>query len=194
MKISEIFTGAYKVTVRDDSSQYLLTKLGIEAEVVDDPVMYDNAWEKTWTSSLIKILESKSFDMNDLSEIDFSSKRVWLALRKWYFSKSWSDQIEIAMIKEIITYIEHAWWDIILLPHSFHKADPQANDYDFLSQFDYAITQSMQDTYWYYKDNKLDIVLAQRLHSMILSHVYSIPYVALSYSKKTRGQLKKLSR
>jgi len=132
--------------------------------------------------------------MNDIKGIDFKWKAVWFALRKWYLSKSWSDQIEIAMLKELFKYIENSWWKVVLLPHSFHPSDIQANDYEFLKQFWYTISSSMQETYQYYADTKLDIIFAQRLHSMILSEAYQIPYVALSYSKKTHGQLKKLSR
>ncbi len=193
-KIKEIFQWAYRVTVRNDNSQDLLLKLGIKSELVDDPVMFDNHQIIPKKSSLIRALESKKFDMNDIKDIDFSGKQVWFALRKWYFTKSWSEQIEIAMIKELLSFIQRSWWNIILLPHSFHPNDLQANDYEFLKQFQYPIAESMQDTYQYYTNNTLDIVLAQRLHSMILSEVYEIPYIALSYSKKTHGQLKKLSR
>jgi len=193
-KISEIFKWAHKITVRNDNSQDLLLKLGIESELIDDPVMFDNAWKNPQNSSLIKALESKNFDMNDIKDINFSGKQVWFALRKWYLSKSWSEQIEIAMLKELFRHIEASGWKIILLPHSFHPTDLQANDYEFLRQFEYKITASMEETYQCYTEQNLDIVFAQRLHSMILSEAYQIPYVALSYSKKTHGQLKKLSR
>jgi polysaccharide pyruvyl transferase WcaK-like protein len=42
---------------------------------------------------------------------------------------------------------------------------------------DIEIACSMQETYDFYKNKKLDIVLAQRLHSIILSQVYEIPFV-----------------
>ena len=193
-KIKEIFTWAHKITVRNDNSQDLLLKLGIKSELVDDPVMFDNSWKLHKKSSLIKSLESKSFDMNDVKDIDFKNKRVWFALRKWYLSKSWSEQIEIAMLKELFSYIEKSGWKVLLLPHSFHPTDIKANDYEFLTQFEYNITHSMQETYQCYTDNTLDIVFAQRLHAMILAEAHQVPYVALSYSKKTHGQLKKLSR
>jgi polysaccharide pyruvyl transferase WcaK-like protein len=50
----------------------------------------------------------------------------------------------------------------------------------------------MQETYDFYKNKKLDIVLAQRLHSIILSQVYEIPFVGISYSKKTSEILNEL--
>jgi polysaccharide pyruvyl transferase WcaK-like protein len=45
--------------------------------------------------------------------------------------------------------------------------------------------KSMQETYKYYSEKKVDIVLAQRLHSIILSQVYEIPFIGISYSRKT---------
>lgn len=193
-KIQEIFTWAHKITVRNDNSQDLLLKLGIESELVDDPVSFDKNWTLSQRSSLLKALESKKFDLNDIKDIDFKDKTVGFALRKWYFTKSWSEQIEVAMIKELFRFVQDAWGKVILLPHSFHPTDIKANDYEFLKQFWYIISESMQETYEYYIGNKLDIVFAQRLHSMILAEAYQIPYVALSYSKKTHGQLKKLPR
>jgi polysaccharide pyruvyl transferase WcaK-like protein len=50
----------------------------------------------------------------------------------------------------------------------------------------------MQESYEIYTKKKIDINLAMRLHSIILSHVYSIPYIAISYSKKTDEITKKL--
>jgi polysaccharide pyruvyl transferase WcaK-like protein len=38
----------------------------------------------------------------------------------------------------------------------------------------------------------MDLCLAMRLHSMILSQVYEIPFVAFSYSKKTEELVKKI--
>lgn len=205
-KIRSIFSGAYKVTVRNAHSQDVLSKLWIDSQVIDDPVMYDNpSFDAPVTSGkCLQILDSKNFDLRDISGIDFNGKTVWFALRKWYFSKSGSDSIEKAMIHELLNYIEKQGWKIVLLPHSFHPTDIQANDYEFLKQFllsstgvkysNRNISQSMQETYIHYTNNKLDIVFAQRLHSMILSEVYQIPYIALSYSKKTHEQLKKLSK
>jgi len=57
---------------------------------------------------------------------------------------------------------------------------------------DIEIAWSMQETYDFYKNKKLDIVLAQRLHSIILSQVYEIPFVWISYSKKTSEILNEL--
>jgi polysaccharide pyruvyl transferase WcaK-like protein len=40
-----------------------------------------------------------------------------------------------------------------------------------------SITKNMLDTYEAYTEKKVDIILAQRLHSIILSQVYEIPFV-----------------
>ena len=50
----------------------------------------------------------------------------------------------------------------------------------------------MQETYKYYSEKKVDIVLAQRLHSIILSQVYEIPFIGISYSRKTKEILNEL--
>jgi len=55
------------------------------------------------------------------------------------------------------------------------------------------IKKSMQEVYEAYTKRGVDINIAMRLHSIILSEVYEIPYIALSYSQKTEEQLKKLS-
>ena len=93
---------------------------------------------------------------------------------------------------------------IILLPHSFHQFDQESNDYvffkDLLAKYfniheksiitnNILISHSIEETYNYYTENKMDLVLASRLHSIILSRVYKIPYIALSYSRKTDEQL-----
>jgi polysaccharide pyruvyl transferase WcaK-like protein len=68
------------------------------------------------------------------------------------------------------------------LPHSFHKTDKIANDYLFLNKFlkineKVRIVNSMEDVYSKYIYKEFDICLAMRLHSMILSQVYKIPFV-----------------
>jgi polysaccharide pyruvyl transferase WcaK-like protein len=114
-----------------------------------------------------------------------------------------ADQMEEWKINEIINYILESGWEIVLLPHSFHEKNIPSNDYIFLKQFlrkdtlqkypkKIVITKSMSQTYSYYKENKIDICLAQRLHSIILSHVYEIPFIGISYWRKTDEILQSL--
>ena len=51
------------------------------------------------------------------------------------------------------------------------------------------IPPTMHETYEYYSQKKLNLCLAQRLHSMILSEVYEIPFVWFIYGKKTKELL-----
>jgi polysaccharide pyruvyl transferase WcaK-like protein len=78
-----------------------------------------------------------------------------------------------------------------------------SNDYIFLKQFlrketlekypkKISISKSMEETYNYYKEKKIDICLAQRLHSIILSDVYEIPFIGISYGRKTDEVLQSL--
>ena len=73
--------------------------------------------------------------------------------------------------------------------HSFHENDDLANDLLFLINFVWeegvTIKQTMQEVYETYKNKEIDICVAMRLHSIILSHVYEIPFVWVSYSTKT---------
>lgn len=109
-------------------------------------------------------------------------KKVWLAFR------SWKLQDENKQISELIDLIISNGGEVILLPHSFHKTDILANDYEFLKQFvreKVSITNSMFETYEIYKKNLIDICISMRLHSMILSQVYDIDFISISYSQKT---------
>jgi polysaccharide pyruvyl transferase WcaK-like protein len=42
----------------------------------------------------------------------------------------------------------------------------------------------MSETYYNYKEKRIDFCFAMRLHSMILSQVYGIPFIGLKYSNK----------
>lgn len=194
--IKEIFSFSYKIWVRDNFSNNLLKELDIASEIVMDPVFYDNWLNPDFKKNLcIKKLKSKWFTTEDLKTIDFSWKKVWISFRKWYISKSNNDQMEFLIVKDILEFLKQKWAQIVLLPHSFHKTDIEANDYIWMKNFKekilgIEIAHSMEETYSYYKEKKLDIVLAQRLHSIILSHTYDINYISISYSKKTDEVLK----
>ena len=139
----------------------------------------------------------KSFDFSykDLEEFDFYQKIVWVSLRSGYLEpkSNISERLEEWKIREIITFLQKKWAKVVLLPHSFHKTDQKANDFEFLKKFvkDWVeIKQNMQDVYEVYKNKKIDFCIAMRLHSMILSQVYEIEYLWVSYSLKTEEALK----
>lgn len=194
-KLKHIFR--YKkaqITLRDAQSFFLLQELWIQSEVVQDPVFFDtNQNEK---GGVLFSNTSEQFNIKSLSRIDFQDKKVGIALRKWFLGKTKNEHLEKLMIEEILSHIESKWGKIVLLPHSFHKTDILANDFVFLSQFlkeGRSISESMYETYNIYLHKEIDICFSMRLHSIILSHIYGIDIVALSYSKKTEEVLKKLS-
>lgn len=79
---------------------------------------------------------------------------------------------------------------MLLLPHSLHPLDEHAHDGYYLQQFLFPgvrITQSIEQTLESYAS--CDVIIGMRLHSIILSLVYDIPLVALSYGKKTQSIL-----
>lgn len=204
--IQRIFSKNSAVYVRDSFSQNFLKNLWIESEQVPDSVYFDNTAPSTKISSDIvrnpRSLQSKripvaDFSLSHLKKYNFSGKKIGIALRKGFLGKSGSTSIEQGMIGETLKYIQEQGWEIILLPHSFHGVDVKSNDYEFLKQFlshpspslawkeGNKITSSMEETYKYYQEKKIDFCLSMRLHSMILCEVYGIEYLGLSYSRKT---------
>lgn len=77
-KLEKIFKKAWKITVRDEKSKQQLEQAGIKSIIVDDPVMY----EADKKGKILKTFSSKNFSLKDFEDIDFSGKRVGLALRK----------------------------------------------------------------------------------------------------------------
>ncbi len=187
-KLEKIFRNSYKITVRDKKSQQQLDTLWIKSEIVDDPVMQDS--DKLW--KILWIHLSENFKIEDFKKYDFFGKKVWLALRSWYM---WEG--ENAKVESLCKYIESQWGKIVFLPHSLHQTDVRANDYEFMKQFlsyDREIYADLWEVYTAYTHNMLDIIISMRLHSIILSYVYGIPQVVLSYSQKTQQAIKKLTK
>jgi len=193
-KIKKIFSyNNAIIELRDNYSFKVLQDLWIENIKREyDPVFFDNSSDIKKILSK-KVIIKKVFDklkLKDLENIDFSWKKVWIAFRRWYFNKNF--ELEILMIKEIIEYINSKNpQKIILLAHSFSKNDILSNDFKWMELIkkwlnNIEISKSLYETYSFYKERKLDLVLAQRLHSMILSQVYKIPFIWISYSTKTK--------
>jgi len=187
--IRAIFSNAAEIHVRDEHSYRLLKSLGIESEVMIDPVFYDHGGKQREKNSCIKSVDSHHLTLSDFTDIDWQWKKVWVALRN-VWTTGYRENIE-----EILQYIVSEGGEIIYLPHSFHESDKQANDFDFLSSLPvkWYISESMKETYGFYLQKKVDICLAQRFHSIVLSEVYEIPYIWMSYSQKTKSLLEKLS-
>ena len=198
-KIQKIFSWKKDIIeVRDNYSLKVLQDLGIEKVGKKyDPVFFDNWWNiEDIINKKISIKKIfKDFSLKNLKWIDFENKKIWIAFRSGYLTKD--PELEILMIKEIIEFIQKKWWQVIFLPHSFSKQDILSNDYKWMKLIssklkNIEIAWSMQETYDFYRNKKLDIVLAQRLHSIILSQVYEIPFIGISYSKKTNEILNEL--
>jgi len=191
--LEKICKNAWKITVRDKKSLKQLQELGIQSEIVDDPVMIE--W--TWKGNILGTHDSKTFKLKDFEEYDFRWKKVGLALRSWYIWTSGDPRVEKLLIEELCSFIEKKWGRIIFLPHSLHPNDKLANDYEFMKQFlnyDREIYANLWEVYTAYNHRMLDIVISMRLHSIILSYVYAIDQVTLSYSQKTKQAIKKLKK
>lgn len=155
------------VSVRDEKSSKTLSSFWIQNTIINDPVF------------LLKP-EKKQYN---------NEKIIWISLRKWYLKN------EAENIKQMILYLSKKWYKIVFLSHSIHRFDDLANDYLFLKDISkkywITITKDINETLSYY--NKLDFVIGMRFHSLILSLVYNIPFLALSYSQKTDELLKEFS-
>ena len=152
-------------------------------------------WGDCVWGQILWVHQSKTLNLKDFDRYDFAWKRVWLALRSWYIGTSGKTEIERLLVAELCSYIESRWWTVTFLPHSFHPSDEQVNDYVFMSQFltrDRDIYVNPQEVYTAYNHQMLDLVISQRLHSIILSYVYGIDQIVLSYSQKTDEVIKKL--
>lgn len=198
-KVRDIFKKAYKIEVRDNYSFELLKSLWINSSIEKDPVFYD-AWELVTKKSIIWTISSYHFDKTLFRDFDLAWKKIWLALRAWYFveKSNVSVRMEEWRIREVINYLVWEWAQVVLLPHSFHDSDDLANDLLFLINFVWesgvSIKQNMFEVYDAYKNKEIDICIAMRLHSIILSHVYEIPFVWVSYSTKTDEVLNELKK
>lgn len=198
-KVKKIFKNSYKIEVRDNYSFELLKSLWINSTIEKDPVFYDS-WELTTKKSIIWTVSSYFFDKTLFTDFDLSWKKIGLAIRAWYFveKSNISSRMEEWRIREVINYLVWEWAQVVLLPHSFHDSDDLANDFLFLTNFVWetwvSIKQDMNEVYETYKNKEIDICIAMRLHSIILSHVYEIPFIWLSYSTKTDEVLNELKK
>lgn len=200
--LEKIFKNSWKVSVRDEKSQYQLGKIGIQSHLIDDPVMSDNLQfhfsskhERIERAVILGTHNSKTFKPKDFENYDFQWKKIWLALRSGYIGTSWDSRIEKLLVEELCSFIEQKWGKIIFLPHSLHATDIQANDYEFMKQFlnhDREIYVHLAEVYAAYIHNIPDLIISMRLHSIILSYVYGIEQIVLSYSQKTDELIKKL--
>jgi polysaccharide pyruvyl transferase WcaK-like protein len=202
--LEKIFKKAWKITVRDEKSQKQLEQIWMKSEIVNDPVMSENMQshlssqeriERGVNRNILWTHSSKIFRLKEFENYNFDWKKVWLALRSWYIGTSGDERIEKLLVEELCGYIEKKWGQVIFLPHSLHPTDVRANDYEFMKQFlnyDREIYVNLAEVYTAYNHQMIDVVISMRLHSIILSYVYGIDQIALSYSQKTDEVIKKL--
>ncbi|NDK08734.1 hypothetical protein EOM39_05850 [Candidatus Gracilibacteria bacterium] len=202
-KVEKIFKNATKVFVRDMYSFKLLQSLGIKSEIIEDPVFCDkdiNYKMDEGKSSLVKEIESNNFSLKDLDNVSLENKNIGITFRAGYVGKSGNEKIEIFLIRELVEFLLSKNCKVFFLPHSIHLTDIKSNDLEFYNKIiskssfenDVFVAKNLEEVYNYYTEKKLDLCLAMRLHSMILSQVYEIPFVAFSYSKKTEELVKRI--
>jgi len=155
-----------KVSVRDEKSQNLLSQINIKSTILPDPV----------------------FSYENTKKSNEKSKIIWISIRKNYLKDEENN------IKQIILYLSKKWYEIIFISHSIHEEDKLANDYlllrDFSKKYNLWITRTIKETLVLYPN--LKFVIGMRLHSIILSIIFQIPFVALNYWLKTDELLRQL--
>lgn len=153
------------ISVREPDTQRRLIALGFRPTLMPDPV----------------------FTL-DKPAIHKDGNRVGLALRAGMLRD------EQAAISGMIEWLQARGYDPVLICHSAHPDDSASDDRTFLLAFarkyHLAIAQTNEEALACYP--YLDFVIAMRLHSLILSVRYGIPFLALSYSGKTNELLERL--
>ena len=99
---------------------------------------------------------------------------------------------EARAIREMVWYIRASGYEVVFLSHSLHPTDPHADDAAFVrgiftGEEAVRITETLAETLVAYEE--VELVVGMRLHSMILSTVYAIPFLPVSYGAKTREYL-----
>jgi polysaccharide pyruvyl transferase WcaK-like protein len=147
------------VSVRDAASQRVLAAIGVEAELVPDPVhLYEPA---------------------ELADED--SRLVGVALRGGY------SPADDELAEGLVVGLRARGFEPVFASHSLHDADPASNDFEryrsIADRLGARITADMAETLALYP--RLRAVVSMRLHANILSFVHAVPFVAVSYSTKT---------
>jgi len=147
--------------VRDAKSQDILSQNHIGASLIEDFVFTYKP--KTSSSS--------------------HNKTVGISIRNGYIQ---DEQFFIKMVE----YLKKKGYSCVFLSQSLHPTDSIANDEQFAKKLfpEGHITHTLAQTLDWYP--KLDFVVGMRLHALILSFVHGVPFLALSYSKKTDEFLK----
>lgn len=183
-KLKEIFSLFDEITVRDIASQKHLERLWIKSKIIKDPVFSENNWK--W--KVLQKLESKSFKAKDVEYEKLKDKVVWISVREWF-----ADRVEI---EEMIKTLSQNVKKVIIVPFSFHKTSEKENDYLFLKKiakkYWIEIKKNISESYKVCKDKEIDVMIWMRLHSIILSYIYGIDLITISYSSKTEEIIKTL--
>ena len=118
-----------------------------------------------------------------------TGNRVGIAVRQGYIP---NERRELAYM---IEFLQRRDMEVVLIPHSFHPTDPLANDAELLAprarQYGISIANNLDESLLAYA--YVDFMVAMRLHSMIMSICYHIPFVGISYCKKTHALLRRFS-
>ena len=163
-----------QITVRDHESQKKITEVGFSATILPDPVLSFD-----WKGQI------NHKEHEETIESENNKKTIGIALRKGFLA----DEVILQTIRKLT----NQWYQILLLPHSLHPTDEVAHDGYYLQDFLLpwvSTTQTIEQTLAAYQ--KCHIILAMRLHSMILSVVHHIPFIGISYGQKTNALLEEL--
>lgn len=153
------------MSVRDETSKQTLQDIGVSSQLIADPVF--------------------TYHPKKISAVKNTKKRIGIAFRQGYL-KNETETLEL-----LLELLLDKNYEPVLLPHSFHPSDSRSNDFLFLEPFaqkyNLEIAENMLNVLATYQT--VDFVIGMRLHSIILSVVHHVPFIAVSYSKKTDSVL-----
>ncbi len=213
-KLADICNLAETISVRDSYSYELLKQLNFseKTQVEKDPVFFDNISFQSEVDTahyLDSSIITPDLTLTNVQKIinapnsffawkAMSGMNIWIAVRQQNI-QNYRDNII-----EICTFLQKMWAILTFIPHSFHPNDPQADDFEWLNSIkiecqtlwreEIRICTTLEESYNIYQEQKVDYILAQRLHAIILSHVYWIPFLAISYSQKTQEIIEQIKK
>lgn len=160
-KLVKIFRSTDVIFPRDGRSVEILKKFNIFAEELYDSVFLIPSYSKKWKKL---------------------PKKIGISLRGGFLS-----QEEWEELKKFIRFLDEKNFEIIFISHSFF-GKKEHNDIKIVEHYFgnvYKITTTMEETMKMYEE--LDMVIAMRFHSVLLSAQHGIPVLIIPYGPKIQS-------
>ncbi len=179
----KVLNKAAYITLRDEESKKFVEDLGVKnkkLKVTADPVFT----LKASSNSRVKEIFTKE-------DIPVNKNLIGISIREWKNNKNVID-----VITQVIKYIKSEYdVDILLIP--MHYPEDLYISEEIISKIDGNYVHVLKSRYSVEEImgviEKLDIILAMRLHALIYAATQEVPIVGLIYDPKVLGLLKSLA-